>query len=152
MHWLTFCCLVDVITKSASFGLFLFSSRFLQGTGPVQAVGGNTAMSILLTVTSNVAAIFTMPLVLRLVLATSCALNFDVMKLVIGLAQTVLLPLLFGASLRGITQVCCAVLRCAAFYGSPSGVRRGPRFGFKYNLLWPFLASKSKLPGDHAAL
>lgn len=71
----------------------------------VQAVGGNTAMSILLTVTSNVAAVFTMPIMLRFILATSCALDFDALKLIVGLAQTVLLPLLFGAALRGVTWV-----------------------------------------------
>lgn len=72
-------------------------------------------MSILLTVTSNVAAVFTMPLMLRFVLATTCALDFDALQLVIGLAQTVLLPLVFGSALRGITWV-----RCCRHHSAPS--------------------------------
>jgi predicted Na+-dependent transporter len=78
--------------------------------GAVQAVGGNTAMSILLTVSSNIAGVFTMPLILQLMLATSCALKFDALKLVIGLAPTVLLPLLIGAALRGVTWVRASAL------------------------------------------
>ena len=71
-------------------------------------------MSILLTVTSNVVAVFTMPLMLRFVLATSCALDFDALQLVIGLSQTVLLPLLVGSALRGFSMV----RRCLLLSGS----------------------------------
>lgn len=71
----------------------------------MQAVGGNTALSILLTVSSNVISIFTVPLMLTTVLATSDTIVFDAIELIKSLVRTVLLPLLLGASLRALPQV-----------------------------------------------
>lgn len=71
----------------------------------MQAVGANTAMSILLTISSNIISIFTIPLMLALVLATSDAITFDVIALIHSLIRTVMIPLLVGAALRMLTQV-----------------------------------------------
>lgn len=71
----------------------------------MQAVGANTAMSILLTTSSNVISIFTVPLMLATVLKSSEAIAFDIAALIKSLIRTVLMPLLLGSSLRILPQV-----------------------------------------------
>ena len=62
-------------------------------------------MSLLLTVTSNVLAIFTVPMVLSNILASSASVSFDPLPMISNLAKTVLLPLILGASLRVLSKV-----------------------------------------------
>lgn len=72
----------------------------------VQQLGANQAMSILLTSSSNVAAVFTMPQIVSLLLASSKAqISLDAWAMVLRLMKAVLLPLLVGASLRSAAQV-----------------------------------------------
>ena len=71
----------------------------------MQTVGANTAMSILLTSTSNIIAVFTMPFVVSRLLASG-SLSLDAGEMTIRLVKSVLLPLLIGATLRSVQQVC----------------------------------------------
>ena len=73
----------------------------------MQTVGANTAMSILLTSTSNIVAVFTMPIVVSQMLAVSGSLSMDAGAMTLKLVKSVLLPLLVGASLRAFQQVRC---------------------------------------------
>ena len=72
----------------------------------MQAVGANTAVSILQTVTSNTLAVVTVPFVTASVLSMTGTLVFDPGAMCLRLAKTVLVPLLLGACLRTITSVC----------------------------------------------
>jgi hypothetical protein len=62
-------------------------------------------MSILLTSTSNIMAVFTMPFVVTHLLATTHALSLDAWAMTIRLVKAVLLPLLAGACFRLSQQV-----------------------------------------------
>ena len=67
----------------------------------MQAVGGNTALALLLTVGSNLLGIFTMPFVLSAVLgAVSGSVKIAPKPLLQSLIKTILVPLLIGASAR----------------------------------------------------
>lgn len=68
-----------------------------------QAVGGNTALALLLTVGTNLAGIFTMPFVLcRLLDTGSSAVALSPGPLLRSLVKTILVPLLIGAGSRAI--------------------------------------------------
>lgn len=68
-----------------------------------QAVGGNTALALLLTVGSNLLGIFTMPFVLCAVLgAGGGAVQISPGPLLRSLLKTILLPLLAGAAARAL--------------------------------------------------
>jgi len=67
--------------------------------GSVQAVGGNTALALLLTVGSNLVGIFTMPFLISAVLgAGSGAVHIAPGPLLRSLIKTILFPLLLGAA------------------------------------------------------
>ena len=67
----------------------------------LQTVGGNTALALLLTVSSNLLGIFTMPFLLcRLLGATGSAVTVQPGPLLANLVKTILLPLLGGAFMR----------------------------------------------------
>lgn len=67
----------------------------------LQAVGGNTALALLLTVGSNLLGIFTMPFMLAAVLgAGSGAVQIAPAPLLRSLVKTILTPLLLGAAAR----------------------------------------------------
>jgi len=66
-----------------------------------QAVGGNTALALLLTVGTNLAGIFTMPFVLAAVLGGGGGgVAIAPQPLLAALVQTILVPLLAGAAAR----------------------------------------------------
>ena len=74
-----------------------------QGIGLAQAVGGNTALALLLTVGTNLAGIFTMPFVLCWLLDTgSSAVALSPGPLLRSLVKTILVPLLVGAGSRAL--------------------------------------------------
>ncbi len=67
----------------------------------VQAVGGNAALALLLTVGTNLVGIFTMPFVLCWALgAGNSAVSLAPGPLLRSLMRTILLPLLIGAAAR----------------------------------------------------
>lgn len=67
----------------------------------MQAVGGNTALALLLTVGTNLAGIFTMPFVLSAILGTGAsAIHIDPAPLLRALIETILVPLLAGMAAR----------------------------------------------------
>ena len=67
----------------------------------MQAVGGNAALALLLTVGTNLVGIFTMPYVLCWVLgAGNSAVSLAPGQLLRSLMRTILLPLLIGAAAR----------------------------------------------------
>ena len=67
----------------------------------MQTVGGNTALALLLTVSSNLLGIFTMPFLLcRLLGAAGSAVSIQPAPLLSNLLKTILLPLLGGALVR----------------------------------------------------
>ena len=68
---------------------------------PAQAVGGNTALALLLTVGTNLAGIFTMPFMLAAVLGGGAGgVAIAPRPLLAALVQTILVPLLLGAAAR----------------------------------------------------
>ena len=70
----------------------------------MQTVGANTAMSLLLTATSNVLAVFTVPFVTARLLAMAGAVSFDPVAMMVRLVKAVLVPLAVGVLLRGLPQ------------------------------------------------
>lgn len=70
-----------------------------------QDVGANTAMSLLLTAASNIAAVFTMPFLLAAILGGAAAVSFEPRTMVRGLVMSVLLPLAIGVCLRSLQPV-----------------------------------------------
>lgn len=79
---------------------------------PAQAVGGNAALALLLTVGTNLAGIFTMPFALCWLLDTgSSAVALAPGPLLRSLMKTILLPLLVGAGSRALVPgVHCCLL------------------------------------------
>ena len=79
----------------------------------LQTVGGNTALALLLTVSSNLLGIFTMPFLLCQLLGSSgSAVTLKPGPLLLNLLKTILVPLLFGATIRATSPGqyhCCAV-------------------------------------------
>lgn len=68
---------------------------------PCQAVGGNAALALLLTVGTNLAGIFTMPFMLCWLLGTGdSAVSLSPLPLLRSLLRTILAPLLVGAAAR----------------------------------------------------
>lgn len=99
---------LPIVPREFAYGLAVFCcmpTSLSANIALTTAVGGNTAMSLLLTVTSNVLSIFTMPFVLALMLATSGTVTFEPVTLVINLMRTVLVPLILGACLRANKQL-----------------------------------------------
>lgn len=90
-------------TEAYTLGLSL---GFIQATtlssGPILAsqANGNVALALLLTVSSNFFAIFTMPLLLRLILSNADAVNFNTGNIIINLLVVILFPLIIGKLLR----------------------------------------------------
>ncbi|CAL5222608.1 g5001 [Coccomyxa viridis] len=71
------------------------------GVSLTQAVGGNTALALLLTVGTNLAGIFTMPFMLCWLLDTgNSAVALSPGPLLQSLVKTILVPLLIGAGAR----------------------------------------------------
>ncbi len=67
----------------------------------LQSVGGNTALALLLTVSSNLLGIFTMPFILcQLLGALGSAVTMKPGPLLANLLKTILAPLLAGATIR----------------------------------------------------
>jgi sodium/bile acid cotransporter 7 len=67
----------------------------------LQQVGGNVALALLLTVSSNMLGIFTLPFMLSLVLGTSAnGVQLSPWPLLLQLVQTILIPMIVGASMR----------------------------------------------------
>jgi sodium/bile acid cotransporter 7 len=77
----------------------------------LQQLGGNVSLALLLTVTSNILGIFTMPFILPHILAAAPAIAggsaaaagsvLEPLPLLVQLVQTILLPTLLGAAIRG---------------------------------------------------
>lgn len=79
-----------------------------------QQLGGNVSLALLLTISSNIMGIFTMPFILpHIVAAASLDLGaagaaaagarmLEPLPLMLQLCQTILLPTLIGASIRGL--------------------------------------------------
>lgn len=101
----------------------------------LQAVGGNTALALLLTVGSNLVGICTMPFVLCAVLgAGRGAVQIAPGPLLRSLVRTILTPLLAGAAARAFIPgprpprgVCLFHSRCGMWSG-------GNRFGRDFSV------------------
>ena len=75
-----------------------------------QAVGGNAALALLLTVGTNLAGIFTMPFMLCWLLDTGgSAVALSPGPLLRSLLKTILLPLLVGAGSRAFIPGACII-------------------------------------------
>ncbi|KAK9820543.1 hypothetical protein WJX72_011453 [[Myrmecia] bisecta] len=87
-----------------AFGLAVFCcmpTTLSSGVALTQAVGGNTALALLLTVGTNLLGIFTMPFVLCNLLGTgSGTVALSPGPLLRSLIKTILVPLLCGAAAR----------------------------------------------------
>eukprot|EP01025_Chloroclados_australasicus_P030149 TRINITY_DN3022_c0_g2_i1.p2 TRINITY_DN3022_c0_g2~~TRINITY_DN3022_c0_g2_i1.p2 ORF type:complete len:458 (-),score=31.59 TRINITY_DN3022_c0_g2_i1:256-1497(-) len=85
-------------------GLAVFScmpTTLSSGISLTQAVGGNTALALLLTISTNVIGVFTMPFFVSAVVQAS-GVRIDPVPLLINLIKTILVPTMFGASIRAI--------------------------------------------------
>ncbi|DBA98420.1 TPA: hypothetical protein ACH3X3_012432 [Trebouxia sp. C0006] len=81
-----FCCMPTTLSSAVSL---------------TQTVGGNTALALLLTVSSNLLGIFTMPFILcQLLGASGSAVTMKPGPLLANLLKTILAPLLAGATIR----------------------------------------------------
>ncbi|GLI65334.1 hypothetical protein VaNZ11_008880, partial [Volvox africanus] len=100
-------------------GLLIFAcmpTTLSSGVALTQVLGGNTALALLLTITTNMTSVFTLPFVLPWALQASAALGgfscggdnngvavqLDPMPLLVQLVQCILLPSLIGAGVRGV--------------------------------------------------
>jgi sodium/bile acid cotransporter 7 len=76
------------------------------GIALTQVVGGNVAMALLLTISSNLLAVFTLPIVLPLMLGSQLTamggITIEPLHLLVQLSSCVLAPALLGASLRSL--------------------------------------------------
>ena len=70
------------------------------GVALTVASKGNEALALLLTVSTNLLGIFTVPLLLQAILSASGALQFDTATLVAKLIVTILVPSVLGSVLR----------------------------------------------------
>ncbi|GBF92238.1 sodium metabolite cotransporter, chloroplastic-like [Raphidocelis subcapitata] len=84
-----FCCVPTALSSGITF---------------TQAVGGNVAVALLLTVASNLLGVFTMPLLLPRLLgdALPAGAGLEALPLLARLATCVLLPTLLAAAARGV--------------------------------------------------
>lgn len=74
----------------------------------LQQVGGNVALALLLTVSSNMLGIFTIPFLMPALLGSGAgAVQLSPLPLLKQLVQTILVPTLIGASLRGFVPGNC---------------------------------------------
>uniref|UniRef100_A0A383W3M5 Bile acid:sodium symporter n=1 Tax=Tetradesmus obliquus TaxID=3088 RepID=A0A383W3M5_TETOB len=91
------------------------------GVAFVQQLGGNVSLALLLTVSSNILGIFTMPFILPHVVAaaalgaagsssSSSAAMLEPLALMGQLCQTILLPTFIGASIRGLVPGAAAFI------------------------------------------
>eukprot|EP00873_Tetraselmis_striata_P040831 jgi/Tetstr1/461095/TSEL_006238.t1 len=95
------CLAIPFLPTGLSIGLAIFCcmpTTLSSGIALTQAVGGNTALAILLTVASNVLGIFTMPFALERVLGSTVSLQPG--ALLASLLKVIMLPLALGATLR----------------------------------------------------
>ncbi|GIL55681.1 hypothetical protein Vafri_11228, partial [Volvox africanus] len=100
-------------------GLLVFAcmpTTLSSGVALTQVLGGNTALALLLTITTNMTSVFTLPFVLPWALQASAALGgfacgggndgvavrLDPMPLLVQLVQCILVPSLVGAGVRGV--------------------------------------------------
>jgi sodium/bile acid cotransporter 7 len=92
-------------------GLTIFSAvPTTLGVGVALTVAskGNEALALLLTVSTNLVGIFTVPALLQAILATSGALRFNTATLVAKLCVTILVPSVLGAAVRRLSAVAAA--------------------------------------------
>ena len=90
---------------------------------PLQAVGGNAALALLLTVGTNLAGIFTMPFMLSAILGMgSSAVTLDPGPLLGSLLRTIAAPLLAGIAARALlpgARLLHSTLSCHAARNTP---------------------------------
>jgi sodium/bile acid cotransporter 7 len=77
----------------------------------LQQLGGNVSLALLLTVSSNILGIFTMPFILPHIIAAAGPLTaagglaggaaLDPLPLLVQLCKTILVPTMIGATIRG---------------------------------------------------
>lgn len=89
-----------------AFGLAVFCcvpTALSSGVTLTQAVGGNTALALLLVIATNIAGIFTMPFMLAAVMrGGSSGVALEPIPLLLSLVQSILLPLMVGVAARGL--------------------------------------------------
>ncbi|KAG2483005.1 hypothetical protein HYH03_018086 [Edaphochlamys debaryana] len=102
-------------------GLLVFAcmpTTLSSGVALTQVLGGNTALALLLTIATNLASVFTLPLLLPWALKATAAIGgfgaatatasaatavrLDPVPLLVQLVQCILAPTLLGASARGV--------------------------------------------------
>ncbi|MEW5318526.1 MAG: hypothetical protein WDW38_009742 [Sanguina aurantia] len=86
-----------------SLGLAVFAlmpTTLSSGITLTQSAGGNVALALLLTITSNLLSVFTLPFTLPALLGLGTGLVLDPLTLLLQLMRTVLLPTAVGAAIR----------------------------------------------------
>ena len=94
------------LSRELRVGLAVFCcmpTTLSSGVSLTQAVGGNTALALLLTIITNVLGIFTIPFLLSALLGSgSGAVRLDPLPLLLQLLRTILLPTIAGACARAL--------------------------------------------------
>jgi sodium/bile acid cotransporter 7 len=88
----------------------------------LQQLGGNVSLALLLTVTTNILGIFTMPFILphmanaaaltppAAAAAAAAIVTLEPLPLMLQLCQTILVPTMLGASVRGLVPGAAAAI------------------------------------------
>lgn len=95
--------LMAPLDDSFRLGLALFCcmpTTLSSGIALTQQARGNTALALLLTVTTNLLGVFTIPFVLAIVLGAVGAVDLSAQGLLVKLCLTILVPLMAGRLLR----------------------------------------------------
>jgi len=81
------------------------------GVVMVTQLEGNTALALLLTAVANVIGVFTIPVLIKWIVAAGVTFQFDLPGLVVKLSLSMLVPLIVGKLLRFIKQLKTFVYR-----------------------------------------
>lgn len=92
------------VRPELAFGLAVFCcvpTALSSGVTLTQAVGGNTALALLMVIATNIAGIFTMPFMLAAVMrGGSSGVALEPIPLLLSLVQSILVPLMIGIAAR----------------------------------------------------
>lgn len=94
-------------TKEFNVGLIVFASVPTTLTSGVTLVGqarGNTALALMMTVTSNMLGIVTTPYAVSLLLSAGVEVKLDSIQLLVKLVLTILVPMMVGKTLRELSS------------------------------------------------
>lgn len=94
--------------RAYSYGLAIFAlvpTTIASGITLVSVSQGNTALAVMLTVVTNILAVFTVPFTIQLVITDANTINLNPVDLLIKLIVTILVPVIVGKVISSIFSV-----------------------------------------------